>query len=122
MDGTFSSQAAYNDVKRALGHGYGIKIIYVYQDPKLAWRFTTEREKVEHRAISRDGFVNAYFETLSNVEKIMQERSERISLDLIIKDEYNKVKAWVNNITINEFDKNIKRYHNIEELEEYLND
>ena len=37
MDGTFSSKNAELNIERALKRGYNLKIVYAYQDPKLAW-------------------------------------------------------------------------------------
>ena len=46
MDGTFGSQGAVNDLERAVKHGYQVKIIYLFQDPKIAWNFVKAREKI----------------------------------------------------------------------------
>ena len=54
MDGTFGSKSSIKNVERAINHGYTVKVIYIIQDPKLAWKFTLAREKVEHRSISID--------------------------------------------------------------------
>ena len=46
--------------------GYNIKIIYIIQDPRVAWQFTLAREKVEHRAIDK----NVRVDDIDNLMKI----------------------------------------------------
>jgi len=120
MDGTFSSKYAKNNVKRALAHGYNVKIIYLYQDPKLAWLFTKEREKVEYRAIDKSGFIDSFSRTIDNIKFIMENhKHDKIVLDIIIKDGYS-IKEWNNNISVEEIDKNINKYYNKDNLKEYI--
>ena len=123
MDGTFSSNYALQNVNRALKHGYNIKIIYIVQDPKIAWQFTLAREKVEHRAIGMSGFINSYFETMKNIKEIMNQHKDygKIVLDVIIKDENNNVGDRIKNVQIGDIDGLIKKYYNKETLEEYIN-
>ena len=123
MDGTFSSNYALQNVNRALKHGYNIKIIYIVQDPKIAWQFTLAREKVEHRAIGMSGFINSYFETIKNIKEIMNQHKDygKIVLDVIIKDENNNVGDRIKNVQIGDIDGLIKKYYNKEDLEEYIN-
>ena len=69
MDGTFGSPKALENVERVLRRGYTVQIAYAFQDPRLAWEFTKAREKVEHRAIKEDGFIEAYYKTISNLHR-----------------------------------------------------
>ena len=69
MDGTFGSTQAIRNIERSLKHGFKVQIIYAFQDPKLAWEFTLAREKIEHRAIKFEGFVEAYYKTIDNIKK-----------------------------------------------------
>ena len=123
MDGTFSSKYARRNVNRAINHGYSVKIIYIYQDPKLAWRFTLEREKVEHRSIDLDGFIESYFNTIQNVRDILSTVPVgKIALDIILKDSYNKSREVRPNVLANDIDKIINNcYDNKEQLRSYLN-
>lgn len=122
MDGTFSSKYAINNVRRALKHNYNIRLIYIIQEPKTAWEFTLAREKVEHRAIELQGFINSYFGTIDNIKNIMLENSEHITLDIIIKNKDNREGVRHINININDIDKYVKPYYNEESLKEYLTD
>ena len=127
MDGTFSSKYAQRNVCRAINHGYSVKIIYIYQDPKLAWHFTLEREKVEHRLIDLDGFVESYFNTIRNIYDVLNTTlTAKIALDIILKDGYNKsreIKSNVSaNVSANDIDKIINNcYDNKTRLRNYLN-
>ena len=121
MDGTFSSKNAKNNVSRALGHGYTIKIVYIYQDPKLAWIFTKEREKSERRAIDKNGFINSYFNTIENVKTILQDqKGQKLTLDIVTKNAYNKIHNWFQNVSYSEIDKLVNNCYNRDTLQEYI--
>ena len=120
MDGTFGSKNSIPNIKRAISHGYMIKIFYVVQDPKKAWHFTKEREKIEHRAIDLDGFVGSYFNTIENLKEVLKNKHDNITLDIIKKDSYNRIKEWYGNVNIDDIDKNLKRYYNKESLRSYI--
>ena len=123
MDGTFSSRSAINNVHRALRHGYGVKIIYVHQNPKLAWNFTREREKVEHRAIDEKGFIDAYFNTIKNIKDIIDKSNDKkITLDIIVKDRYNKNTEWKSETSFGEIDKIIDNKYTKDTLKDYIDD
>ena len=122
MDGTFSSKYAVKNVERAFSHGYKIKIIYVVQDPKIAWDFTLAREKVEHRAIDVDGFIDSYFGTLKNIKSLMAKNKnyDKITLDMIFKDAENRVGDRLKNVGDGFVDKMVYKYYNREDLKEYI--
>ena len=58
FDGTFSQSKALENLRRALDHDYTIKLYYIHQIPEIAWRFTKDRELIEHRAIDKAGFID----------------------------------------------------------------
>ncbi len=124
MDGTFSSDYALSNIERALKRNYSIKIIYIIQDPKIAWHFTLAREKVEHRAIDMNGFINSYFATIENLKEVMYKYKDydKIVLDVVMKDENNNVGDRIKNVQIDGIDNLIKKYYNKETLEEYINE
>lgn len=123
MDGTFGSKNAEQNVQRTIDRGYKAKIIYVYQDPKLAWNFTKEREKTEHRAIDEEGFIETYFNTIKNLKTILNKfNSDKITVDIIVKNEYNKINKWIEKTNIEEIDKMINNNYNKETLRSYIND
>ena len=62
LDGTLSSLAkARSNIERSLKRDRYVQILYVYQEPKLAWQFVCAREALEGRRIERDTFVEQYF-------------------------------------------------------------
>lgn len=123
MDGTFGSKNAKQNIQRTIDHGYKAKIIYVYQDPKLAWNFTKEREKTEHRAINEEGFVETYFRTIDNLKTILSKFSNNIiTVDIIVKNEYNKISDLIERANIEEIDKLVNNNYNKETLRSYIND
>lgn len=121
MDGTFSSKSAIPNINRTIEHGYKIKIIYIHQDPKLAWDFTLQREKIEHRAINETGFIESYSKIISNIKSVIDRAPvEKLTIDIIIKDSYNRIKEWQTNVDFNSIDKIAKKYYNKTTLKEYL--
>ncbi len=62
LDGTLSNyEKAEANVRRSLGRGRTVQILYVYQDPKLAWEFVKARESTEGRYVPPEEFVDQYF-------------------------------------------------------------
>lgn len=123
MDGTFSSNYALQNVERALRRGYNIKIIYIIQDPQIAWRFTLAREKVEHRAIDKNGFINSYFSIIENIKEAMNKHKnyDKIVLDIVVKDGNNNVGDRIKDVRADGIDNFINTYYNKKTLEEYIN-
>lgn len=120
MDGTFSSNYALRNVERALRRGYNIKIIYIIQDPQVAWRFTLAREKVEHRAIDKNGFINSYFSIIENIKEVMNKHKncDKIVLDIVVKDGNNNVGDRIKDVRADGIDNFINTYYNKKTLEE----
>lgn len=121
MDGTFSSPYASKNIGRVLKHNYTIKIVYVLQDPKIAWEFTKAREKVEHRAIDINGFINAYFGIIKNLECVFNKKYDKMTIDVVVKNGRNEVEKWLENVDSVDLDKINKNVYNKTTLMEYLN-
>lgn len=117
MDGTFRSRSAISNIERALDKGYTIKIFYIHQEPDIAWSFTQAREKVEKRAINREGFISAYFDIHENIRQLSRGGREGVTIDFVVKDAQNKVGAWHRNVSINDIDNIVNRRYTKEELE-----
>lgn len=120
MDGTFGNAKARENIERSLKHSFLAKIVYVFQDPKLAWRFTVAREKIEYRAIKFDGFIEAYYKTIDNIKLIGEEFGDRITLDIAIKNPDNKVGRWERNVKMSEIDKILTIEYNKDKLIQYI--
>ncbi len=89
FDGTLSQARALENVERALHRGYAVKIYYIHQLPEIAWKFTKDRELIEHRAIDREGFIDAYLKLEQNLRKLCTEYNN-VTISLIVKDTENK--------------------------------
>ncbi len=121
MDGTFGGPKALLNIDRCLKRGYLVKVIYLYQDPKVAWNFTVARERIEHRAINMGGFIDTYFRVLANITALLQETSDHLSVNLVVKDSSNSIREKYNDITIRKFDEICKLDYNRDTLRNYIN-
>lgn len=119
IDTTFASPRALENVKRAIGRGRKVGIIYLYQDPKVAWEYTKKREKLEGRTVPKSVFIDAYFDAKENVNKVKEVFGDRIELNLFEKNEHNDFvkKAKFN---IKNLDDHIQEGYNREVLEKVL--
>ena len=71
LDGTSANfDIVARNIRRSVGRGRFVLIIYVYQDPALAWRFVTAREQVEGRNIPLSEFVRQYFSARDAVNRL----------------------------------------------------
>lgn len=99
VDGTFANyEVALKDVKRALGKDRKIGIIYLYQDPAIAWDFTKKREKLEGRVVPKEMFIQAFLNSEENVNEIKKEFGNSVRLSLVIKNFENRVEKTLFNI------------------------
>ena len=120
MDGTFGGGQALKNIERSLNHGFKVKIVYALQDSKVAWDFTVAREKVEHRAIKFDGFVEAYYKTINNIKKVSEEFGDLIMIDIAIKTKENKVGEWLRDVKADRIDSLVNVEYNKDKLIEYI--
>lgn len=90
LDATFAILSAEKNITRALKNDFQVTIFYVYQDPKIAWEFTREREIAEGRHVPKQTFINAFFKSRENIEKV-KERHPEVALHIIIKDYQNNI-------------------------------
>jgi hypothetical protein len=110
-DGTFGNYEMMKElVKKSLRLGRDVQIFYIYLDPLVAWEFTKAREFLEGRNIIREKFVEQFFASRENVDKIKQEFGGKIDLHCIIKDQKNEVEEI--RFNIDNVDKFIKKYYN----------
>lgn len=99
LDGTFSSYSvAQKNIERCKGHNRKIGLLYLYQDPIIAWKFTKVREAGEGRNIQKDAFIKEFFGSRECVNRIKSEFGSDIELWLIKKDFTNQgiEKTWFN--------------------------
>ena len=98
VDETFSElEYCREDVARSFSRNRIVGIIYIYQDPLIAWKFTKIREKKEGRPIPKELFVNSFFASKENVNIVKKELPE-IKVFLVIKNYENDIEKMHFNI------------------------
>lgn len=86
LDGTLSNiQIARKNVQRCLDKQRFVQILYVYQDPSLAWSFVQAREEAEGRRIRPEHFVDQYFAARDVVNTLKLEFGKVLHVDLLVK-------------------------------------
>jgi len=119
LDGTMANfKKAYENIERTLKQRDFVEIFYLFQDPAIAWGFTKKRELVEHRNITKETFIRAFFGSKETVAKIKETFKERIKLNLVIKNFTNNQEEFLENIE--KIDSHLKQSYNIDELERIL--
>lgn len=110
-DGTFGNYATMRElVKKSLRAGRDVQIFYIYLDPLIAWECTKAREFIEGRNIIKERFVEQFFASRENVDRIKQEFGNKVKLHCIIKNEDKKPKEI--QLNIESVDRFIKKYYN----------
>jgi predicted ABC-type ATPase len=90
LDGTFVNlDYARKNIKRALKEKKYVEIWYIYQEPAVAWDFTKKREALEGRKITKEAFINAFFQAKKNVNLVKEEFGDEINLNLAVKNRDN---------------------------------
>ena len=87
LDGTFASHTvAERNIARALKRGRVVQVLYVYQEPKQAWRFVRAREAAEGRRIEPETFVEQYFAAREVVNAMKRKFGHDLAVDLLMKN------------------------------------
>lgn len=118
LDGTFAYGHVVVNLKRAQRKGYNLQVIFVYQDPVQAWRFTKVREQKEGRNVPIDAFIDSYFKARENVKNAKKEFGGSLDLTLIIKDYITN--SEVIHSDIDNIDKYLDKVYNRDELKGLL--
>jgi UDP-N-acetylglucosamine kinase len=106
LDGTFSSlSVASRNIERCIRHKRKVGLLYLYQDPLKAWKFTKIRESGEGRNIPKDAFIKELFSAKECVQAVKKTYGSKIELYLVEKD----------------FDKGLEKTRfNIDNVDSYL--
>lgn len=116
LDGTFSNYAkALSNIQRCLGRGREILILYVYQDPLLAWRFVQAREATEGRRIPKAHFIHQYFAARDAVNRLKNEFGQQLVVDVIVKNLDNSLQFYRDNV--DRIDHHVPERYTREDLE-----
>lgn len=118
MDGTLSSEKPLNCIRSAIRKGYKVSVVYILQDPVIAWRNSREREKIERRRIDLDGFIASYSKTINNL--ILLRDDDRIDISIIVKNKNSKTIERINVSSQEQFDKYVKIQYSNEQLRKVL--
>jgi len=90
LDGTLSNYAkAEQNISRSLKKGRVVQILYVYQEPMLAWEFVESRETVEGRNIRPEHFIEQYFAARVVVNRLKITFGADVKVDLLLKNTDN---------------------------------
>jgi UDP-N-acetylglucosamine kinase len=87
LDATFSNyERAKHNIVRSLKKKRIVQILYVYQEPRLAWQFVQDREKAEGRRVLPEKFVDQYFQAREVVNRVKTEFGGALKVDLLLKN------------------------------------
>lgn len=119
LDATFADyEKARTNILRCINKKRKVGIIYLYQDPMVAWQFTHKREALEGRKIPLNMFITAFFAAKENVNKVKKEFGNEVELWLVIKNlEQGIEKTYFN---IDNVDSYLKIEYNTQSLEKKL--
>ena len=124
LDGTLSNYArAEANIQRSLGRDRLVQVLYVYQDPLLAWCVVKARELTDGRRVPRNRFIEQYFAARTVVNRLKTTFRADIKIDVLMKpydDSGKRVRAtWQNVQSVDPFAP--EPYSSREELELALN-
>lgn len=121
LDGTLSNeQVARRNVERSLRRNRDITIVYVYQDPLLAWEFVKARELTEGRNIPKTEFIRQLFAAKEVVKTLKQSFRLQLKVDLIVKDTDGSNQAVELNVGSDEIDALVTFGYSATELDRIL--
>ena len=90
LDGTLTNyDKAKQNISRSLKKERAVQILYIYQEPMLAWKFVQSRETVEGRHIRPEHFIEQYFAARKVVNRLKSEFKADIKVDLLLKNTDN---------------------------------
>ncbi len=119
MDGTLSHyEVAFRNVKRSLKRKRTVQILYVYQEPRLAWDFVQAREAAEGRRIKLEHFIDQYFAAREAVNQLKREFGKEIRVDLLLKNNDNSRRLY--SAGVDQIDNHIPEKYNRADIERML--
>lgn len=105
LDGTFAYAGADENIRRSLEHNRIVEVWFVYQDPKKAWEVTKARESREARHVSKEVFVEAFFQAKENARSVKDQFGSKVELNLLIKNYDDGTEQYQMNIRSEDLDR-----------------
>ena len=106
FDGTLSDVIkAKKNIKRSLDRNREVEIVFVFQRPEVAWKFTQERENEEGRMVPKEAFIDHCINSQKTADNLKQLFGSEIDITFVLKDLENNT---------------VKIYENISQVENYL--
>jgi predicted ABC-type ATPase len=119
LDGTFARyDIARRNIERSLKRKRYVQILYVYQEPLMAWQFVRAREASEGRRVLPELFVEQYFAAREVVNRIKEEFGKAIHVDLLIKNIDNSNRSY--KAGVDRIDHHIPEKHSRTDVEKLL--
>ncbi|MCL1079956.1 zeta toxin family protein [Parashewanella spongiae] len=75
-----------------------VLIIFVFQEPSLAWKFVQAREKVEDRRIQPETFIEQFLGAQSVIRQVKTKYGDAVKVDLLLKNTDDSPKEYRDNI------------------------
>lgn len=119
LDGTLSHyDIAKKNIDRSIGRKRAVQILYVYQEPQLAWDFVQAREAAEGRRIEPEHFIEQYFAARDVVNSLKRELGKDISVDLLLKNNDNTQRMY--RAGVDQIDNHIPEKYTRAQIEQML--
>lgn len=86
LDGTFANaEKSLDNIARSLKKERFVQILYVYQEPSLAWEFVLAREAVEGRKIPFARFAHQFVAAQNSVQQAIERFGDQIQVEVLVK-------------------------------------
>lgn len=119
LDGTLSHyEIANRNIQRSLKKNRTVQILYVYQEPRLAWNFVQAREAAEGRRIQIEHFIDQYFAAREVVNRLKRELGKRIAVDLLVKN--NDLSQHMYKAGVDQIDNHVPEKYGRADIEKML--
>lgn len=119
LDGTLSNyDKAEQNILRSLKKERMVQILYVYQEPMLAWEFVKSRESVEGRGIRPENFIGQYFAARNVVNRLKAKFGADLKVDLLLKNTDNTHRLY--KAGVDQIDNHIPEKYTSTDLEKLL--
>ena len=105
-------------LERSLKRGRFVQILYVYQDPGMAWEFVKAREELDGRRILPEHFIEQYFAARKVVNQLKEDFDKDIVVTLLLKNLDGSDKVYKANV--DKIDNHIPEKYSEKDLSELI--